>query len=136
MTSLTFKGWGKFRAKKQPDVIKRWLGIVRSSSQDIFTRGMKGPHNGMLAKRKDGSIFHRSTPSQFPAVDSGMLLASLKTRQTIDSATIGTNMFYAKFLRTGTRLMKRRKMSDNAIRTGGTIARPASKGWVAWQRSR
>lgn len=132
--NLTFKGWERFRAWKQASVIKAWLGAVRKDAQQVFKAGMNGPHSGNVGYRKGGGRFIRSAKGEYPAVDSGALIASMKTNQQIDSATIGTGMYYAKWLRGGSRFMARRKMSDNAIREGAAIAEPKSRGWVAWQK--
>lgn len=136
MTEISLKPWRNFTAKKDQAVIKNWLHTVREKSQKVFERGINGPHNGAVARRKNGEIFLRSTPGQFPARDSGRLLASIKTAQTTTEAVIGTNVEYAQYLRTGTRKMARRKMSDHALRIGAEQSIGASKGWVKWTRSK
>lgn len=132
---LSFSGWAKFSAKKDKALIRRWMTSVAAESEKIFKAGMKGQHSGVIAYRKGGGRFQRSAPGEYPAVDSGALIASMKSQSTQDSATVGTNKFYAKFLREGTRKMARRKMSDNAIKAGGIEARPKSRGWIGWQKN-
>lgn len=135
MISFSFKGWRQFSAKKKPQVIRSWLKRVGDEAQRVFTKGMMGRHSGQIYYRRRGT-HQASAPGEFPANDTGNLLASLRQNITATEATIGTNVFYAKFLREGTRKMARRKMSDNAMQEGAAKARPSFKGWVAWVRGR
>ena len=94
---------------------------------------MLGRHTGRIYRRKRG--YHQaSAPGEFPANDTGRLLASMKRSVSSDEAKIGTNMFYAKYLREGTRKMARRKMSDDAIKEGVEVNKGRAKGWVAWRK--
>jgi hypothetical protein len=100
---------------------------------------MLGPHSGRIYRRRGGRRHQASVNrpgAEYPANDSGRLLASLKSRQTKDSATIGTDAHYAKYLRTGTRKMARRKMSDHALTEGAEAAKGQSVGWVQWARGK
>lgn len=130
MIELTFDAWARFKVKRQQKVIRAWLLSVAKESEDAMRRGMKGPHKGNVAKRQDGSIFLRSTPDEFPAVDSGALIKTLRSMTSTNEATVGTNMFYSKFLREGTKHMKRRRMSDTALRIGRQKSAGNSRGWV------
>lgn len=135
MIAFSFKGWSAFRAKKNPQVIRSWLQTVGDQAQKVFTAGLLGAHSGQVYYRRNGT--HRaSAPGEYPANDSGNLLASMRQETSATEATIGTNVFYAKFLREGTRKMARRKMSDNAILEGAKRAKPASRGWVAWAKGK
>jgi hypothetical protein len=133
---IVFKPWSYFSLGKQPEVVKNWLASVKTKSHKIFSDGMRGPHSGRIAIRQNGELFLRSTPSEYPAVDSGALIASLKGRQTATEVIIGTNVAHSLALREGLGGIARRKMSDNAIREGAAQAAPTSRGWVAWQRNR
>lgn len=138
MIQVRFKGWGRFNAGVQRPVVKRWLTEVRAKSQGAFARGMLGPHSGNVYRRRGGdhTASVNKSGAEFPANDSGRLLASLRSHQTRNEATIGTNMFYARFLREGTGIMKRRKMSDNALAAGARAAKPKSRGWIAFQKAK
>lgn len=133
MISFEFKGWRMFKAKKKPEVVRKWLHRVADEAQKVFTKGMRGRHSGQIYYRRGGS-HQASAPGEYPANDTGNLLASMKQHVTTREATIGTNVFYAKFLREGTGKMRRRKMSDNAMHEGAAKARPSFRGWVAWVR--
>jgi hypothetical protein len=111
------------------------MNAVKEQSQRIFTDGMMGPHSGQIRSKRNGGGRHQaSAAGEYPANDTGGLLASMRSRVTSSEVTIGTDVFYAKFLREGTGQMARRKMSDNALTEGGKRAKPFSRGWVAWIR--
>jgi phage gpG-like protein len=129
-----FKPWRKFYSQLQRPVIRGWLSAVRARAQQHFAAGMLGRHSGRIYRRRGGRRHQASAPGEYPANDTGRLLASLKSRQAKDSVTIGTNVHYAKFLREGTRKMARRKMSDHALVAGAEQAKPRSRGWVQWAR--
>lgn len=135
MISFRFKGARRFKAFVDRKRMRNWLRIVKDEAQAVFTAGLKGPHSGRVYSRR-GRRHQASAPGEYPANDTGNLLASLKGQVTANTATIGTNVFYSKFLREGTRKMARRKMSDNALSEGVDEARPKLKGWVAWSRQR
>ncbi|UPT53287.1 virion morphogenesis family protein [Synechococcus phage Yong-L2-223] len=62
-------------------------------------------------------------------------MGSIRTRTTLTETTIGTNQFYSKFLRDGTRKMARRKMSDDALQEGTEEARKMRFLWVRWRHA-
>lgn len=129
---MTFRGWGAFQARKRMSVISGWLADVGAQSLSIFRAGMRGPHSGRIYQRRGGP--HRaSARGEYPAIDSGALLGSLRMRSNNVEVVIGTNMFYSKWLRGGTKKMARRKMSDNALREGRKRAGAAGR-WVRWGR--
>lgn len=135
MIRLQFIPWERFFAKRDKRVTTSWLRRVREEALKAFRAGINGQHSGNIGYRKGGGRFTRSAPNEYPAKDSGNLLASLKGQSTSDEAIIGTDMFYSKFLRQGTKKMARRKMSDNALQEGRKAAgRP--RGWVSWAKGR
>lgn len=135
MITLSFKAWHRFRARRLPKVTTNWLRETQKNAVARFRAGILGPHSGAVARRQDGTIFNRSTPAQYPARDSGALLASLKGESTASEAKVGTGMFYSKFLREGTRFMARRQMSDTAMREAREdVGGP--RGWVRFQRDK
>lgn len=139
MITFTFDPlWKRFNARKQQRVIRSWLASVGRSTRQEFTRGAKGRHTGVVAYRKGGGRFRRSAGdgSEYPAIDSGALLKSLRTRLRADSVTTGTDEPYARWLRTGTEHMARRRMTDTALKTAGPEEAHRSRGWVAWNKGR
>ncbi len=131
---FALRGWKRFAAAKRPKVIKRWLKGVGAESYDVFKAGMLGRHTGRIYSRPGGRRHQASAPGEYAANDTGDLLRSAKSTQTRDSATFGTNKAYSKYLREGTGRMKRRKMSDNALKEGGLRARSLSSGWAGFNR--
>lgn len=139
MSRFRFTPWAAFGPNLDRNVIRSWLSEVRRSSFRIFENGLRnGPHTGRIYTRGAGRTHQasRNEParSEFPANDTGGLLASLKTRQERTRVTIGTSQFYSRFLRLGTENMNRRRMSDDAITQGALEARPHSRGWVKFRK--
>jgi phage gpG-like protein len=128
---LVFRSWRRFKAEKDKTVIKRFLHAVGDASEKAFKRGMRGAHSGTENYRTGKK---RSAGGEYPANDSGALERSIQVRERATDVTIGTNTFYARFLRDGTRKMVRRKMSDNALTEGIRTARHELKGFVSWKR--
>jgi phage gpG-like protein len=119
--SIEFSPWGRFRARKNPDNIRRWLNKVADASEEAFRGGM-------------GQYPPASDPGAWPNNRTGRLSRSIQTRVTANTMTIGTSMPYSGFLRNGTTRMARRKMSDNALQEGMRAA-GRLKYWVEWVRS-
>ena len=138
MLIFQLKAWERFWARKDNKIIRQYLKTVKDKSQEIFTKGMKGPHSGRIYRRKGGRTHQASAPGEYPANDSGKLLASMKGRVTSTETTIGTDEYYAKWLRTGTKdgKLKRRKMSDSALKEGRQASQGKLKGFVSWSKKR
>ena len=117
--TIEFSPWGRFRARKKPEEIKRWLQSVGDAGVDAFKSGM-------------GEYPPASAPGAWPNRRSGRLRASVRSEVTSSSVTIGTSMPYSGFLRRGTSKMARRKMSDNALEEGMKGSRLGR--WVEWSR--
>lgn len=135
MSMLRFKPWREFAARVDQKVIRRFLDQVAKDSEKAFRRGMRGPKSGKVYSGRSGRKIKASAAGEYPAIDTGGLEGSIRTRVTATSATIGTSRFYARFLREGTRHMARRKMSDDALKEGIETARHRLKGFVKWQRT-
>lgn len=118
MIEISFKPWRPFYAKKLP--LRNWLKKIADASEEAFKSGMSGSSPGP------------SSPGAYPANRTGALSGSISSRVTANSVTIGTNVFYSIFLRTGTSKMARRKMSDSALEEGMKSARLTK--WVEWSR--
>ena len=74
-----------------------------------------------------------STPGQYPAIQSGRLISSLEYDVSGNKLEVGTKVFYAVYLRGGTRKMARRKMSQNALQEGMKATRSTFKHWAKWE---
>lgn len=134
MFTLSFQAWRRFTARRMPKVTTSWLRQIRDESRKAFRRGMtKGPHTGRIYSRRGGRRHQASASGEYPAKNSGRLLASLKAQSSPTEAIIGTNAPYSRYLREGTKHMARRKMSDNALQEGRSAV-GSPRGWVAWYR--
>lgn len=140
MIKFALKGWEKtFGARKQDDVIDGWKKSVARESLAAFRAGMLGSHSGKIYRRRGGRIHRASvnvSEGEYPANDTGELLESSQARILSKEIVIGTTAAHARFLRTGTRHMERRRMSDNALKEGAEKAKPKSRGWVKFQRAK
>lgn len=132
--TLRFKPWRRFGARVDERVVSRFLHETGVESERAFRKGMNGPHSGQYYRSKTKGWHRASAPMEYPAVDSSDLRGSIGTRQGRDTITIGTGMFYAKFLRYGTSRMRRRKMSDYALKEGMAKARKHLTRFVKWIR--
>ena len=134
MITLSLDGWSNIRDRKQQGkVIRPWLAAVQKESVAVFKAGLLGKHTGRIYGNHTASINRRN--GEFPANKSGALLASLKGASSPTEAVVGTNVFYSKFLH-GTKHMKKRRMSDKALREGAMTERHKSRGWVAFQKGK
>lgn len=131
---MKFTPWGKFRAVKDPDVKSRFLKNVGEASEKAFKKGNRSAKSGRIYPKPGGGRYRASAPGQYPAMPTGALDKSIKYVVSGNRMDIGTSVFYAKFLREGTRKMRRRKMSDDALKEGLASARASLKGWVEWKR--
>lgn len=113
--------------------IRRYLQAVADETENVLRDEMvSGRKSGRVYRRRGGS--HRaSAPGEFPARDSGRLVRSIKKRVTLREATVGTTMFYAKFLADGTSKMARRKMSEDAMKKALPRIRGRVFRWVKWK---
>lgn len=122
---IEFSPWGKFHAAYKPAVIHSWLTRVGEAGVAAFKGGM-------------GKYPPASAPGAWPNSRTGRLNASIKYEvggggAFHDTVTIGTDTPYSNFLRTGTSMMARRKMSDNAIQEGRRNAGRLGR-WVEWTK--
>lgn len=137
MIQLKFKGW-RATALHSKAHVTRWLGSVADGMRDVFRQGMLGPHTGRVYRRR-GRVHQASVNrrrAEYPASDTGRLLASLRAESTDRTARVGTGAPYAAYLRSGTSRMKRRKMSDDALDEGYKSTRQGVRGWVSWQKGK
>jgi phage gpG-like protein len=116
---IEFSPWGNFRARKKPEAIRSWLKGIGDAGTEAFRSGM-------------GKWRPASAPGAWPNSRTGRLKGSIRSVVASDSVTIGTSTPYSGFLRTGTKKMARRKMSDNALKEGMQQSRLGK--WVEWSR--
>jgi len=116
---ISFKAWAPFKAKLDKRTFNRFLKVVAEESEKAFKSGMKGYPPA-------------SKPGRYPSVRTGRLRASIQTNVTADMVVVSTHMPYSGFLRHGTSKMKRRKMSDNALKEGIAAAKKRAGKWVGW----
>lgn len=134
---FTFIPWGKFRAFRNKAATTAFFKDVATTSYQILRRGLANPpKTGRIYRRRRG--MHQASiniaEAEYPAKDTGALYKSAGKVATATKAEIGTDMFYSKFLREGTKKMRRRKMSDNAMTEGVIKARGRMKHWAEWKR--
>ena len=109
---MIFKPWREMSAEKYPAVIERWLFLTGAEIKQKFFRGLTGPHSG----RKYPNLPNRSSaPGEFPATQSGRLMASTGQETGPDRVEVGATVKHARFLRAGTRKMAPRKMFAEAL---------------------
>jgi phage gpG-like protein len=105
--------------------VQRFLQNVARTSHFKFRAGMQASRGGRIYRLKGGRMHKASAPEAYPAIRSGATAGSIRTEVKADEATIGTNTYYAKWLRSGTKKMKKRKMSPDALKEGVQAARPS-----------
>ena len=118
MIGLEFEPWRPFHATGDKAELQRWLHAVGQAGTEAFRSGM-------------GQYPPASAPGAWPNSRSGRLKGSIRYTVANDTVTISTNMPYSGFLRSGTRKMARRKMSDNAMEEGERAA-GRLKNWAHW----
>jgi hypothetical protein len=135
MLGWVFTPWRKFIAFRDRKVTTRFMRETAKEFEDEYKKAIRNPpKTGRMYRRRRG--WHQASRplSEYPANDTSRLQKSAKGTSTPESATVGTTMFYGKFLREGTRKMARRKMSDNIVKANTPRALARLRGWVVWQR--
>lgn len=128
-----FTPWRKICAFRDRKVSSEFLRQVAKDAEAELKRGIRSPpKTGRIYQRKHGR-HQASRAGEYPANDTGRLANSAKGKSDSVSATIGTTMFYGKFLRNGTRKMARRKMSDSALGVVVPRALGRLRGFVRWK---
>lgn len=132
---LQFKPWKKFHAFRDHAADARFLRAVADESERAFRKGMRSRKSGRRYLKPGGRVHIASAPGEYPAVDTGRLMASIRTDVSRTESRIGTGMHYAIYLRRGTRFMARRRMSDDALMEGLRAARAKTPfRWMRWKR--
>jgi hypothetical protein len=109
-----FTPWRAFMAFRDKGVDARYLRDIGVAGVREFKAGISSPKSGRVYRRR-GRMHKASAPGEFPAKDTGRHVATVNYKVGAAEVTIGSGMFYARFLRYGTRKMAPRKMSQNAL---------------------
>lgn len=115
MSRLVFTPWRVFDVFRDHVVTQSFLRRIASTAEAEFKQGIASPKHGRLYRRR-GRSHRASAPGEFPAKDSGAHVATVSSRANTSEAVVGSGMFYARYLRDGTRKMAKRKMSKEALR--------------------
>ena len=135
-----FRPWPLLELEFDRREVNRFFFRVAQEGAQAFRAGMDGPHKGRLYSKR--GRFHQASlnraRAEFPASDTGALRKTIKGRSDANSATVGSNMYYSRFLRQGTRRMRPRKMSVQALDIGIANVRGADgfRAWLRWKRLR
>jgi len=135
MFKITFQPWRRFVAYRDRRVTTTFMRDAAKEFNKEYRKAIASPpKTGRMYRRKHG-LHQASRPlTEYPANETGALQNSVRSDATSDTATVGTTMFYGKFLREGTRKMQRRKMSDNIVRDNTPRILARLRGWVVWKR--
>lgn len=135
MIGWVFTPWRKFVAFRDHRVTAEFMRQTAKEFEEEYKKAIRNPPKTGRMYRRRGKMHQASRPlSEYPANDTGRLQNSAKGQSTATSATVGTTMFYGKFLREGTRRMARRKMSDNIVKANTPRALARLRGWIVWKR--
>lgn len=115
MSRLVFTPWRKFLAFRDMGVTDAYLRRIAATAERIFKDGTNPPKSGRIYIRRGGRRHQASARTEYPARDTGSHFKTISSFSNSEEAVVGSGMYYAKFLRDGTRKMARRKMSDNAL---------------------
>ena len=133
MTTIEFKPWHLPAAVKHPEAVRGFLQDAADSTLRLLRTGMLGPKTGRVYKRKSGT--HRaSAANEYPARDGGALFSSAGSVVKTTQEQTGTSRPYSIYLKTGTRKMRARRMSDQAHREAMPGVRARMKAFAGWQR--
>ena len=114
MTKIEFTPWRPLGTEYRKDAVRDFLADMARSTHGRLRSGMEEPKSGRLYRLKGGRLHRASAKGEYPAKPRGRLAASIRSEITGTQETTGTTAFYGKWLRTGTKRMKRRAMSDTA----------------------
>ena len=131
---VEFKPWRRFQAIRDDALIQRWLQLVGERTHGYFRARMQASRGGRIYRRRGGAMHRASAPGAYPAIMTGALVRSIRKRVTAREVEIGSNVFYARYLKNGTRKMAKRKMSSDALRETLPGLRGQLRGFARWRR--
>lgn len=130
---IALGGWGEMAAYRDDVKIAMWLSLVAKNSKAAFEEGMRSPKSGKFYRRKGGRIHRASAGGEYPAVDYGELIGSVKAVSFgTKKAFLAVNVPYARYLRKGTPRMAKRKMTKEALKEGRARTGPIGN-WARWR---
>lgn len=127
--SFKFVPWRDFIAYRDRDADEDFLRMVARESKAAFIKGMKDAKSG---RHYSGKPRQSSAAGEYPAIQSGALMASIRTRVDAHSVSIRTDKFYGNYLASGTSKMAPRQMSKEALIEGLENANRISP-WAYWK---
>ncbi len=128
-----FTPWRNFIAYRDRRVTTAFLRFAaKDMEKEYKKRILSPPKTGRIYHRKHGR-HQASRAGEFPANETGALARSVRSNSNATEASVGTNMFYSKFLREGTRKMARRRMADDILKLVAPRTLARLKGWVCWK---
>lgn len=136
-----FDGWRQFLATLDEQELALYLRKVATLSEQHMKDKILGPHTGKVGYRKGGGRFIRSVNAEkveFPARDSGRLLASVKGVSFKRKAFVAAQTPYSKYLRGGWGggKVKARRMTVEALDYGIKAAAAYRTGFIEWMKTR
>lgn len=136
---IEFKPWNRFSAYHDKTAVRKYLRTAADVVLDRLKKGLRNPpKSGRLYLGRSKRIIRASNglraAAEYPAKDTGDLLASADKRVSETEMEVGTGMFYSRFLREGTRKMLRRKMSDTALTESLPQLRDRIGRFAYWKR--
>lgn len=136
---MQFTPWRRFDAFHDQNAVRKFVRTAADVMLDRLKKGLrKPPKTGRKYFGKSKRIVQASSglrpAMEYPAVDTGDLLASAEKSVSSTQAEIGTGMYYSRFLREGTKRMVRRKMSDTALTESLPELREKVGRFAYWKR--
>lgn len=114
---FVFKPWRRLTANyDEGRGFSRYLDAMASTTAGKLRAGLNSSQKSGRLYRYRGATHRASAPGEYPARRTGRLAGSVRIDRGPLAVTVGTSTKYAKYLRTGTRRMKRRNMSDTALK--------------------
>jgi HK97 gp10 family phage protein len=107
----------KFHAHLNDLAIRQFLRDAGNKTKQIMVQQAAAPKSGRTYHIGGGRTYTASAPGEYPANKFVRLSKSYRVEVGHDFAEIGTDVYYARFLRGGTRKMKPRKFLREALET-------------------
>ena len=135
MMRARFQPWRAMRAEFDRKAVRAFVSDAAEATEDAFKAGMRSGKSGRIYRRKRGS-HQASAPGEYPAIDSGALIATVGKKVRAMDMEVGSSAKpYALYLRTGTGKMARRKMSDDALKEALPGVRSRLKAWARFRHA-
>lgn len=114
---FVFRPWRRFTADIMDGAgLQGVLDTVGSFAVGKLRAGLNSSSKSGRLYKYRGTSHRASAPGEYPARRTGRLAGTVRVSRGALSFTFGTSTHYAGYLRTGTKKMKRRSMSDTALK--------------------